>query len=188
MLQDYHEMIGKYRWLFLQRIASLQDDECTRNLIENTLSWVINFLKKLPYDEISKESHSYAVLFANTLFVAESVAQKRQRTVGPKKNQASSSSRQPMTIKDINKKKDKIENEEEYGEVRMELLSQKCLKPVVQEFLRGLKYKIKKNILDQTKFDVMHDTSTTYYLLLIIPRFKLCPWIRFLFMNEILFD
>ncbi|GES90915.1 hypothetical protein GLOIN_2v1804780 [Rhizophagus clarus] len=147
-LQDYHEKVHNYRWLFLQRIASLQDDECTQNLIENTLSSVLSFLKNLPYDEASKKSHSYAVRFVNTLMFAENIMKKRRQV---KKSQVTtSSSRQPMTIADINKKKERIEDEE-YGEVRMELLSQRCFKPVLQEFLRGLKSKDQKECLCSDK-------------------------------------
>ncbi|RIA95695.1 hypothetical protein C1645_757040 [Glomus cerebriforme] len=73
--------------------------------------------------------------------------QKRQRATRQKKNLTTSFSRQPMTINDINKRKEKIEDDEEYGEVRIELLSQKCFKPVLQELLRELKFKDPKEYL-----------------------------------------
>jgi hypothetical protein len=132
ILQDYHETVRDYRWLFLQRIASLQDDDCTRNLIDSTLQWVVNFLNKFPRNEASD---SYAILYVNTLVFAESIMQKRRRTA---KKEILSSSRQ-MTMSDFNIKKRKIEDEGDFGVVRMALLSQKCLKPVLKELLRGLK-------------------------------------------------
>src|SRR5581483_11782481 len=150
--QDYHKKVHNYRWLFLQRIANLQDDKCTRFLIENTLSWSTDFLNKLPYDEISKKSHPYAAVYVNTLIVAESIMRKRQRSAGPKKSSAPSSFQQLMTMNDINKKKEKIEDEEKYGEVRMELLLQKCFKPVLQVFLRGFKFEDSKKYLKSKKF------------------------------------
>ncbi|CAB4379788.1 unnamed protein product [Rhizophagus irregularis] len=160
-LQDYHEAVRNYRWLLLQRIARLRDDECTQNLIENTLSSVVGFLKNLPYDEASKKSHSYAVLFANALMFSGNIMQKRQQV--KKKSQVTTSfSRQPMTINDINKKKEKIENEE-YGEVRIELLLQKCFRSVLQEFLRGLKSKDQKEYLSSEK--VRHYTQYVNNLL-----------------------
>ncbi|PKK77675.1 hypothetical protein RhiirC2_844126 [Rhizophagus irregularis] len=135
VLQDYHETVRDCRWLFLQRIASLQDDECTRNLIESTLHRVVNFLKKFPRNEASD---SYAILYVNTLVFAECIMQKRRRTAEQRKKETLPS-RQQMTMSDFNIKKRKVEDEGDFGVVRMALLSQKCLKPVLKELLRGLK-------------------------------------------------
>ncbi|KAF0479083.1 hypothetical protein F8M41_023893 [Gigaspora margarita] len=150
-LHDYHEMIRNYRWLILQRIANLEDNECTHSLIKYTFPWLLKFLKKLPYDNISKEVHSYAILFANTLIIAESTMQKRQRITGQRKNNKGLSARQPMTINDINEKKEVIENEEKYGEVRMELLSQKCFKPAFQTLLHDFKFNNQDEYLKSVK-------------------------------------
>src|SRR5581483_7912145 len=93
-----------------------------------------------------------AAVYVNTLIVAESIMRKRQRSAGPKKSSAPSSFQQLMTMNDINKKKEKIEDEEKYGEVRMELLLQKCFKPVLQVFLRGFKFEDSKKYLKSKKF------------------------------------
>ncbi|RIA82706.1 hypothetical protein C1645_743581 [Glomus cerebriforme] len=133
--QDYHETVRNYRWLFLQRIASLHDDERTCNLINSTLPWVTDFLRNFPRDDAFD---SYSIHYVNTLVYAESFMLKRRAANQKKKQETVPSSRKPITMSDINIKKRKVEDEGDFGEVRMELLSQKCFKPVLKEFLRGL--------------------------------------------------